>query len=147
MTKSPILHVQHIRLSYADTDPAGILYFAAWFPKMEGLQSEFMYLQGLRQDTLKKERGWWTVTRATECEYLAAAELYDLIRMELSIGRIGNSSFAFEYQMWRESDDLLVARGSITIVAVSPEQETVPLPGDLRALVERWASEGALRPS
>lgn len=143
MTQTPILHTHHVRLSYADTDPAGILYFASWFPKMERLQSEFLFLQGLRQDTLKEERGWWTVTRATECEYLAAAVLYDLIRIELSIGKIGTSSFVFEHKMWRESDDVLVARGSISVVSVSPEQTTVRLPSDLREIVEKWAREGA----
>ena len=143
MTKAPVLHTHHVRLSYADTDPAGILYFASWFPKMERLQSEFLYLQGLRQDTLKDTKGWWMVTRATECEYLAAAVLFDLIRIELRIGNIGTSSFVFDYEMWRESDEVLVAKGTITDVTVSPDQQTVRLPADLRETLERWASTGA----
>ena len=143
MTDSPVLIEWRTRLTYADTDPAGILYYAAWFPRMERVQSEFFFQQGMRQDTLKDTRGWWMVTRATECEYLAAAVLYDEIRMELSIGRIGRTSFAFEHRMWRTSDNELVARGSVTIVAVSPEQHTIALPDDLRELVTRWATEGS----
>lgn len=142
MSGAPVLHTHQIRLGYADTDPAGILYFASWFPVMERLQSEFLFLQGLRQDQLKDTHGWWTVNRATECEYLAAARLFDLIRVELRVGRIGTSSFKFEHEMWREDDGAKVARGSLTLVTVSPEQEVVRMPDDLKQLLERWATEG-----
>lgn len=139
VTVSPILHSHTARLSYADTDPAGILYYAAWFPKMEALQSEFLFLQGLRQDTLKERFGWWTVSRATECEYLAAAQLFDVIRIDLRLGRIGASSFRFEFTMTRVDDDVVVARAANTVVTVSPEQSTVRIPADLRERLETWS--------
>lgn len=137
----PILHSHTVRLSYADTDPAGILYYAAWFPKMEALQSEFLFLQGLRQDTLIERFGWWTVSRATECEYLAAARLFDEVRIDLRMGRIGTSSFRFEFRMTRIHDDVVVARAANTIVTVSPAQDPVRIPEDLRAYLMRWAGE------
>lgn len=140
---SPILHSHTVRLGYSDTDPAGILYYSAWFPKMENLQSEFLFLQGMRQDQLKDTFGWWTVTRATECEYLIAVGLYDEIRIDLRIGRIRTSSFSFAFEMHRVSDEALVARSSITLVAVSPEIEAVRMPETLRAQLETWATVGA----
>lgn len=139
----PVIHSHTVRLSYADTDPAGILYYAAWFPKMEGLQSEFLFLQGLRQDTLVDRFGWWTVSRATTCEYLAAARLFDEVRIDLRMGRIGTSSFRFVFDMTRLSDDVPVARAESTIVTVSPEQDPVPIPDDLRAHLLRWAGESS----
>ncbi|MBN6191960.1 acyl-CoA thioesterase [Aneurinibacillus sp. BA2021] len=138
----PVLHSHTTRLSYADTDPAGILYYAAWFPKMEALQSEFLYLQGLRQDTLVERFGWWTVSRATTCEYLAAARLFDEVRIDLRLGRIGASSFRFAFRMTRLDDDVPVARAENTVVTVSPAQEPVRIPADLRAHLERWAGGG-----
>lgn len=137
----PVVHSHTVRLSYADTDPAGILYYAAWFAKMEALQSEFLFLQGLRQDTLIERFGWWTVSRATECEYLAAARLFDEIRIDLRVGRIGVTSFQFEFRMTRVEDDVLVARAASTIVTVSPAQDRVPVPDGLRAHLLRWAGE------
>lgn len=137
----PVLHSHTVRLSYADTDPAGILYYAAWFAKMESLQTEFLFLQGLRQDTLVERFGWWTVSRATECEYLAAARLFDEIRIDLRIGRIGTSSFQFAFEMIRLVDEVMVARATSTLVTVSPQQEPVRIPTDLRAHLSRWAGE------
>jgi len=136
---APVLHTNTFRLTYADTDPAGILYFGAWFPRMEAVQSEFLYLAGMRQDRLKEELGWWTVTRATQCEYLVAVGLFDEIRIDVRIGRIGASSFEFVHRMWRTADERLVARASITDVTVSPEGDAVRIPDDLRAQLERWA--------
>ena len=140
--RRPVLLSRTVMLGYADTDPAGILYYAAWFPKMENLQSEFLFRQGMRQDTLKETQGWWTVTRATECEYLVAARLYDEIRIELRIGEIRTSSFSFAFEMRRTSDEVLVARASLTLVAVSPDQSAVRMPDSLREQLEAWATTG-----
>jgi acyl-CoA thioester hydrolase len=137
-TRGPVLHSHTFRLSYGDTDPAGILYYAAWLPRMEAVQSEFLLLQGLRQDTLVERFGWWTVSRAVECEYLLAARLFDEIRVEMRMGRIGASSFRFEFEMWRLADEVMVSRGSNTLVTVSPDQRAVPIPDLLREHLDSW---------
>ena len=140
---APPLHVHRIRLGYGDTDPAGILYYAAWFPRMENLQTEFLFLQGLRQDTLVDRFGWWTVSRATACDYLAAARLLDEIVIELRLGAIGRSSFTFVFTMRRVDDDVIVARASNTVVTVDPDQASIPVPEGLRARLEPWLAVSA----
>lgn len=135
-----MLHSDTRRLSYNDTDPAGILYYASWFPKMEALLSDFLFRKGYRQDQSLEVRGWTTVTRATECEYLAAARLFDEIRLELSVGAIGASSFAWLYRMARTDDDVLVSRAKTTIVIVDAEQHAIRIPADFRRQLEEWAA-------
>jgi acyl-CoA thioester hydrolase len=128
----PPLH-QHVRrLSYADTDPAGILYYATWFPRMEALQTEWLFLNNLRQDTLLERFGCWTVSRATRCDYLEAARLFDEITIELRVGEVGTSSVRFDFEMWRYSDETLVATASNWLVTVSPEQRPIRIPKILR---------------
>ncbi|GAA4487863.1 thioesterase family protein [Microbacterium panaciterrae] len=135
-----MLHSDTRRLSYNDTDPAGILYYASWFPKMEALWSDFLYRSGFRQDHSLAARGWTTVTRATECEYLVAARLFDEIRLELGIGRIGVTSFQIDYRMVRLSDDAVVSRAKTTIVLVDGEQRAIRIPGDFRDRLQEWAA-------
>jgi len=134
-----MLHSDTRRLTYNDTDPAGILYYASWFPKMEALLSDFMYSQGYRQDELLARRGWTTVTRATECEYLVAAKLFDEIRLELRIGRIGTTSFQLAYEMIRLSDMAMVSRAVTTLVIVDDRQQALPIPEEFRQQLEVWA--------
>ncbi len=130
------VHQHTQRLSYADTDPAGILYYAAWFPRMEALQTEWLYLNGLRQDTLLERFGWWTVSRATHCDYLAAARLFEEITIELRVGEIGTSSVRFDFEMWRREDQVQVARASNWLVTVSPDQRPIRIPEPLRKCLE-----------
>jgi acyl-CoA thioester hydrolase len=133
----PFREVHHldVRLTYADCDPAGILYFAAWFPWMERLQSEWLFLHDLRQDTLAERFGFVTVTRSTECEYLVPAGLFDLVRVSMGIEHLGRSSFRSRVRMTRQGDGALVARGRLALVTTDLENRPVAVPAPLRELL------------
>ena len=129
----PVLHRARMRLSYADCDPAGILYYATWFPWMERVQSEWFFLSGLRQDTLRDRFGFWTVTRHAECEYLHQVRMFDTIDIELRFGGFSRTSLTFETHMrWLEGD-VLAARGAITVVCVDSDSTPIPVPDQIRA--------------
>lgn len=138
-TEFPALHAVTFRLGYADTDPAGILYYAAWFPWMERVQSEWFYLNDLRQDELNERHGFGTVTCHTECDYLVPVGLYDEIRVELRLGRVGRGAFDMLHRMVRTRDDAVVARAMITLVTVSPQGTAVAIPSVLRNSLGAWA--------
>lgn len=138
--RAAVLHQLTTRLTYADCDPAGILYYATWFPWMERVQSEWFFLSGLRQDTLLKEHGFSTVTRHAECEYLAQVGLFDSIEVGLRLRRLGTTSITLGCDMWWVEGARLAARGSITVVALSPDNTPIPVPEIIRrALTDRPA--------
>lgn len=143
----PALHTTTFRLSYADTDPAGILYYGAWFPWMERMQSEWFWLNDLRQDQLRERHGFWTVTAHTACDYLEAVGLFDEIRTELRLGTVGRRSFEMLHRMVRTADGRVVARARIRIVAVSPELGSVEIPPLLRDHLDAWARGTRLTPA
>ncbi|MGW1003039.1 acyl-CoA thioesterase [Streptomyces sp. NPDC002520] len=143
-TSAGPLHTLTFRLGYADTDPAGILYYGAWFPWMERMQSEWFYLNGLRQDRLAQEHGFWSVTCRTECEYLVPVGLFDEIRAELRLGRVGRRSFDMCHEMRRTSDDVLVGRAKITVVTVTPDGASTAIPDLLRRHLDAWRTGAAL---
>jgi acyl-CoA thioester hydrolase len=132
------LHSTTVRLGYADTDPAGILYYAAWFPWMERMQSEWFWVNGLRQDHLSEKHGFWSVTCHTACDFLVPVGLFDEIRIELRLGRIGTKSFDMLHRMVRTADGVTVGRGVIRIVTVTPDGASVPIPDLLRAHLDAW---------
>lgn len=139
LSKQAPVHQHTQRLSYADTDPAGILYYATWFPRMEALQTEWLFLNDFRQDTLLERFGWWTVSRATHCDYLQAARLFEEITIELRIGEIGTSSVRFDFEMWRHADSTLVATASNWLVTVSPDQRSIRIPENFRKILTSGA--------
>jgi acyl-CoA thioester hydrolase len=127
-----VWHRHTFRLAYADTDPAGLVYFAAWFPWMERAQSEWFQANDLRQHTLAERFGFSTVVRRAECDYLAPARLYDEITHTVSLGEIRHRSFTTEHRMERAADGVLVARASVVIVTVDQQGRPTEVPEDFR---------------
>ncbi len=142
----PVLTTNTFRLGYADTDPAGILYYAAWFPWMERLQTAWFADNGLRQDTLAARFGFWTVNARVECDYLVAVGLLDEIRLELRVAGVRSSAFTMEHTMWRTRDEVLVARATMTLVTVTPDGSPTRVPPLLRAHLDAWAVGTSLPP-
>ncbi len=132
-------------LGYADTDPAGILYYAAWFPWMERLQTQWFADAGLRQDTLKERFGFWTVNARVECDYLVAVGLLDTIRLELRLGEVRTSSFAMEHTMWRGEEQ--VARAVMRLVTVTPDGRATRIPPLLAEHLTAWGEGRTLTPT
>ncbi len=144
MISIPPLHTTRFRLGYADTDPAGILYYATWFPWIERLQSEWFFLNGWRQDELLDRHGFGTVTRRTTCDYLIAVGLFDEISIEMRLDRVGERSFTFVHDLLRvgmDEPDQLVARATITLVTVGRDGAAIPIPDPLRDQLRSWASD------
>lgn len=156
---TPPLATSTFRLGYADTDPAGILYYAAWFPWMERLQTGWFADNGLRQDTLKDRFGFWMVNARVECDYLVAVGLLDEIRVELRLGEGRSSSMRMEHTMWRTAlgstggtaltpleSEQLVARATLTLVTVTPEGGATRIPPLLGRHLDAWARGERLTP-
>lgn len=127
---------RRIRLTYADTDAAGILYFAAWFPWMERLSVEWVYAQGFRFDQMHERFGAAPVARATSCEYTAPTRVYDEIEMSMSVGHIGTSSYRLEFTMTRIPDPVVVARSTLTLVCVDADGRPRALPDVYRSMLQ-----------
>ncbi len=125
----PVKYVRRdvVRLSYGDCDPAGILYYAAWFPLMERLLQEWFIQHGHRFDTMVAALGSSPVTRTTTCDYLAAARVYDRVEIGLCVDHVGTSSYRLGFDMTRIEDATSLARASITCVTIT-EGRPVPLP-------------------
>lgn len=128
--------VATVRLSYADCDPAGIVYYAAWFLVMERILSEWFFDHGFRFDTMAEQVGGAPVTRSTWCEYLAPATVYDLVSVEMRIAEVGRSSYRLGFEMTRTEDDVVVARSGIACVFLDGSGAPAPLPAGFRAVLE-----------
>lgn len=138
-SSAPPVSVREIRLAYADCDPAGIIYYASWFVAMERQLTEWFDAQGVRFDRLREQLGGAPVTRATWCDYLAPAYVYDLVRVEMRVNRIGRSSYELGFAMIRAKDEVTVARAAIACVFVGADARPAPLPEPFRRVLERPA--------
>lgn len=138
MTAPPVA-TRRIRLTYADTDAAQMLYFAAWFPWMERVSVEWVLSQGFRFDRMRAEWGAAPAARATTCEYTAIVSAYDEVDIAMRVLHVGRTSYRLGFTMTRCADDVVVAHSTLTLVFVGDGGGPVPIPDPYRAMLEAAA--------
>jgi acyl-CoA thioester hydrolase len=102
------------RVEFRDTDAAGIMHFASFFPLMESVEHEFLRHLGL--SVLAHDGAGpvsWPRVNA-QCDYRSAARFEDELVVELRIARLGEKSVTYEFDI-RHAEEL-VAEGRITAV-------------------------------
>lgn len=140
MTRRIVQELQ-FRLTYADCDPAQVVYYAAYYPWFERTSTEWWYSNHIWIDKLAESHGVALLSRASGCEYLATTRVYDQLVCRMSIGRIGETSMTLDFDMVRRDDDVLVASGFITLVTITPGAGPAPIPAGLRALLASGQGE------
>jgi len=135
MTIRDVVASREVLLTYADTDAAGILYYAAWFPWMERMGVEWLLDNGFRYDTMLAEHGAGAVTRATTCEYLSQVTIYDRVRIDMFVDLVGDRSYRLGFTMTRVSDGVVVARSTMSLVVIDSEGKPASIPPALLTLL------------
>ncbi|HEX3947663.1 MAG TPA: thioesterase family protein [Acidimicrobiales bacterium] len=128
------LHALDFRLSWGECDPAGIVYFASWFPWLERVQTEWLFLAGERPDTLAERRGIGMVVRHVGCDYLVPAKVFDPLRCRLTGGRFKNTSVVQSFTIDNRDTGVTHARAAMTVVFLDATGRPAPPPATLRAL-------------
>lgn len=142
------------RVEFRDTDAAGIVHFSAFFPMMEAAEHELLRSLGIeilpRNEDGRSCLTWPRV--AAHCNYFSAARFEDVLRIETSVTRIGNSSVEYQFQFLRDclgedaaqTPSTLVARGTLTAVACELSHggslEKVAIPDSIRELLGKHAA-------
>jgi 4-hydroxybenzoyl-CoA thioesterase/acyl-CoA thioester hydrolase len=122
------------RVEFRDTDAAGIMHFASFFPLMESVEHEFLRHLGLSvlSDDGTGPVSWPRVN--AECDYRSAARFEDVLSVRLKIARLGEKSVTYEFKI--DHDDRLVAEGRVAAVccrlapAGGPLQ-SIPIPPEI----------------
>jgi acyl-CoA thioesterase FadM len=79
----------------------------------------------------------WLPRAHLECDFKRAARLDDLLEVCVYVGKIGTKSLHLNFEVYRKSEEGLIANARFVLVAVKRDTfETVSLP---KALIERLA--------
>jgi acyl-CoA thioester hydrolase len=116
-----------VRVYYEDTDAGGIVYYANYLKFFERARTEWLRAAGVSQHDMLEQHGTIFVVKRAAIEYHAPARLDDVLKLTLSIEKLGRLSVQFRQEAW--SGDTLLAGaqvkvGSIDAVTMRPR----PLP-------------------
>ena len=124
-----------IRVRYAETDAAGVVYYGNYLTYFEVVRVELLRALG-HPITAIEERGVLLPVVEARLKYLRPAHLDDLLEVSASVESIGPASFAFDYEVAR--DGLLLATGWTRLAVCERDTgRAVAMPDWLRGLFER----------
>ncbi len=80
-----------VRVSYEDTDAAGVVYHANYLRYLERARNEWLASLGFTPTALEREHGVVFVVHRLDIEYRQPARLYDALEVALGLAAHGRS--------------------------------------------------------
>ncbi len=128
-----------VRVTYADTDKMGIIYYANYFKYFEAGRTELLRSLGVRYRDLEIQRKLFLPCVEANCRYLAPSRYDDLLVVCTWISELGRASVRFENQIVdKDLGGKVVARGFSRHAVVNDLWRTTRVPDDLRALLQPY---------
>lgn len=119
-----------LRVRYVETDQMGVVHHSAYLAWMEVARTDFLRHRGLPYRELEA-RGFRMPVLKVEVRYLRPALYDDEVLVKARLAGAGGVRFAFEYEVSRVSDGLLLARGRTEHASTDPAGRPRRLPKDL----------------
>ncbi|MBK9216492.1 MAG: acyl-CoA thioesterase [Chloracidobacterium sp.] len=128
-------HESKIRVRYAETDAMGIVHHANYLTWFEVGRSDFCRSRGFSYKQMEDEDNALMIVAETYIRYKAPAFYEDVLTIRTKIGDIRSRSIAFVYQVYRDSDDTLIAEAETLHVFTDWERKVRTLPDIYRNLL------------
>ncbi len=120
----------------------GVVYYANYLRWFETGRSEFLRQIGVPYSTIEKQGLHFPVTEAI-CRYSQSARYDDFIKIETELAKLGRATLEFNYLIWRENDNMLLASGSTKHACVDRSGRVCRVPRLLEEALEVAQEKGA----
>lgn len=137
-------HVTELRVRYAETDRMGVVYHAEYLVWCEVGRTDFIRALGLPYAELEHRGTALAVAEAT-IRYHAPARYDDLIHIETTLTEVRSRAVTFEYLIRLAETGTRLATARTLLVSLDRDGKPVPLPPDVRALMERGVTTRSAR--
>jgi 4-hydroxybenzoyl-CoA thioesterase len=126
---------------FEEIDAARIVFFARYLNMChDAMEAFFGALPGGYAGLVVGRKIGFPAVRA-ECDYTSSLRYGDVVRVEVTVPHVGNTSVTFAYRLVRENDGAEVGRAKQTCVVCNLETMTkLRIPDDVRALLATHAT-------
>jgi acyl-CoA thioester hydrolase len=124
-----------VRVRYAETDQMGVVYHANYLVWFEIGRVELMRAMGIEYKRMEIEDDCHIVVGEVRCRYHAPARYDDVIRIRTRIAESRNRTIRFSYELFRDSDQELLAVGETLHVICGSNGRPKLLPEKYRAIL------------
>jgi acyl-CoA thioester hydrolase len=115
------------RVRYAETDQMGVVYHANYIVWFEVGRVEMLRQLGFSYQEMEKNDDTHIVVVNVRCRYKMPARYDDLICVRSSLLNVRESLLRFGYEIFRDSDQALLAEGETVHLVVGADLKRAPL--------------------
>ena len=119
-----------VRVTYKDTDQMGVVYYAHYLVWFKIARTELFRQAGVIYKRIEEEMGLRLPVIEARCRYKQPARYDDLISIDCSLMKMGNSSMSFDYRVRRE--DMVLAEGETLHVFIDDSGKPKRIPPGLK---------------
>jgi acyl-CoA thioester hydrolase len=135
----PARHEHRLRVRYAETDQMGVVHHANYLLYLEESRTALMADRGCPYAEFERS-GWALPVRKAELRFRSPARYEDGLLVRTWVQKIGPASVTFASEVWRESDQTLIATGAVELACIeitTSSRRLAALPASLRQALER----------
>ena len=138
-------HETEIRVRYAETDQMGIVHNANYLVWFEVGRSEFCRARGFSYKEMEEKDNALMVVAESYCRYKSPAYYEDLLTVRTKIEELRSRSLRFVYEIYRASDEVLLAEGETLHLVTDENKKVRSLPASYKEklLAEEIPDENA----
>ena len=124
-----------VRVRYAETDQMGVVYHANYLIWFEVGRVELMRARGIEYKRMEIEDDCHIVVADVRCRYHAPARYDEVLRVRTRIAESLNRTIRFFYEVFRDTDQELLAVGETLHVICGSNGKPKLLPEKYRAIL------------
>ncbi len=129
-----------IRVTWVDTDAAGVVHFSNYFRFFERTEEEFYRHLGF-DFTDFRERGLWFPRVEAFCQYKKPARYGDLLEVELLVEELKEKSAKLRFNVSNKSGELLAFGYLVIVVAEKQTGRATQIPKDIVERLRPFAKQ------
>lgn len=126
-------HETTIRVRYAETDAMGIVHHANYLVWFEIGRSELCRDKGFSYKQMEDEENALMVVAESYCRYKSPAYYEDVLTIRTQVGELRSRSLRFIYEVYRASDDTMIAEGETLHLVTDRNRKVRSVPETYRS--------------
>ncbi|HIJ63217.1 MAG TPA: YbgC/FadM family acyl-CoA thioesterase [Rhodospirillaceae bacterium] len=134
-----LAHHYPLRVYFAETDAAGIVYHAAYLDFAERARTEMMRLLGFNHARLMTDEGLVFAVRNCTLDFRRPAYLDDLLVVVSTLVHLGGATLGVRQTVWR--DEVRLADIAIRLACVRKDGGPARVPAALRDLLKTYLTQ------
>jgi len=133
--------VTEMEIRFGDADAIGHVNNVAFFRFLEQGRVHFMKA-GKGNLSGSGIRDFPYVVAHSELDFVAPLAYDDIVVITMGIGRIGGSSFVFDYELFSKRSGVMAAKGNVVMVCFDHDNNrSMPIPEEFRSTLKEYLTD------